>query len=90
MPSQDQQRGRSLTLAVTGAVNNGSGLIRLTTTAQSRVLRTGDQVIVAGVGGVPNAAGTWVVTAINSTTCDLVGTTFAGAYTSGGTAKRTS
>jgi hypothetical protein len=87
--SDQQYINRSLTLAVTGAANNGSGLIRLTTTAQSRQLRTGDSVVVSGVGGVPNATGTWPVTVITPTTCDLVGSTFAGTYTSGGTAKRT-
>lgn len=88
MSEQTAQRiTPSLTLAVTGAVSNG-GLIRLTTTAQSRQLRTGDRVIVAGVGGVPNAAGTWTVTAINPTTTDLVGSVFSGAYTSGGSMKR--
>jgi hypothetical protein len=67
-----QQINRSLTLAVTGAVNNGSGLIRLTTTAQSRQLRTGDRVVVTAVGGVPNATGVWTVTAISATQYDLV------------------
>jgi hypothetical protein len=68
---QSQRINRKLTLAVTGAVSNG-GLIRLTTTAQSRQLRSGDRVIVANVGGVPNATGTWSITAISATVNDLV------------------
>jgi hypothetical protein len=79
----------ALTLTVTGAAHNGSGLIRLTTAAASRPFRTGDRVTVANIGGVPNATGTWTVTAISATVFDLVGSTFAGAFTSGGTAKRT-
>ena len=69
---------------VTGAANNGSGLIRLTTATNGFV--TGDKVTVTAVGGVPNATGTWTITRISSTQFDLVGSTFAGAYTSGGVA----
>jgi hypothetical protein len=83
-----QRIAPALTLSVVGAVSNG-GLIRLTTTAASRQLRTGDRVVVAGVGGVPNATGTWAVTAISPTVYDLQGSTFAGAFTSGGTMRRT-
>ena len=68
---------------VTGAVNNGSGLIRLTVDASG--LYTGLDVLVASVGGVPNANGVWIVTKIDGTHVDLQGSTFAGAYTSGGT-----
>lgn len=71
---------------VTGAVNNGSGAIRLTVTAHGWV--TGDQVHVANVGGVPNAAGQWVITVIDANTIDLIGSTFAGGYAGGGTAQR--
>lgn len=71
---------------VTGAANNGSGAIRLTVTAHGWV--TGDQVHVANVGGVPNAAGQWVITVIDPNTIDLIGSTFAGGYAGGGTAQR--
>jgi hypothetical protein len=71
---------------VTGAVNNGSGLIRLTVTAHG--YESGDKVNVQTVGGVPNAAGQWIVTVITANTFDLVGSTFAGTYTSGGTSLR--
>lgn len=69
---------------VTGAANNGSGLIRLTVTAHG--FYTGNTVTVASVGGVPNATGTWIITVIDANTIDLQASTFAGTYTSGGTA----
>lgn len=70
-------------LAVTGAVNNGSGLIRLTVNTTG--LTTGTVVVVAGVGGISNAIGTWIATIFDGTHLDLQGSVFAGAYTSGGT-----
>ena len=80
----------ALTLQVVGCVNNGSGLVRLTTTATSRQLRSGDRVTVSGVGGVAAASGTWSVVAVSPTVTDLVGSAFAGGpYTSGGTANAT-
>lgn len=69
---------------VTGAANNGSGLIRLAFLSEHG-RNTGDTVLVASVGGVPNASGTWTVTRIDATHIDLQGSTFAGTYTSGGT-----
>lgn len=75
------------TLVVTGAVNNGSGLIRLTVPGGN--YKTGDKVQVLNVGGVPNANGWWTVTAHSSTVIDLQGSTFLGTYTSGGTATYT-
>lgn len=69
---------------VTGAVDNGSGLIRLEVLAHNLV--TGESVVVANVGGVPNATGTWIVTRIDASHVDLQGSTFAGLYTTGGTA----
>lgn len=71
---------------VTGAVNNGAGLIRLTVAAHGWL--TGDETNVATVGGVPNATGQWIITVISANTFDLRGSTFAGTYTSGGTAQR--
>ena len=71
-------------LNVTGAVNNGSGLIRLTVPGGNYM--TGDKVQVLAVGGVPNASGRWTATAISPGVIDLQGSTWAGTYTSGGTA----
>lgn len=71
---------------VTGAANNGSGLIRLTVTAHH--LTTGDQVNVVGVGGVPNATGQWLVSVFDANHIDLINSVWAGAYTTGGTVQR--
>lgn len=74
-------------LHITGAANNGSGLIRLTTAVAHAYLNA-DEVNVTGVGGVPNATGQWLVTVVDTTHIDLVGSTFAGTYTTGGTCLR--
>ena len=71
------------TLAVTGAVNNGSGLIRLTVANHN--FTTGDKPQILNVGGVPNANGYFTLTVIDATHVDLQGSVFAGAYTAGGT-----
>jgi Pectate lyase superfamily protein len=76
----------TLLSAVSGSVNNGSGLIRLTVDSAS--FETGDLVHVSGVGGVPNATSTWVITVISRSAAgaviDLQRSTFAGSYTRGG------
>ena len=71
--------------AVTGAVNS-AGLIELTVTAHGYV--NGDEVHAALVGGVPNANGQWIITVLDANHFTLSGSTFAGAYTSGGTVSR--
>lgn len=74
-------------MAVTGAANNGSGLIRITvadTDAAPYPIVTGQYRTISGIGGTTEANGTWQVTRINGTTFDLVGSVFANAYTSGG------
>lgn len=70
--------------AVTGAADNGAGAIRLAV-ASTRGIWSGSSMTVAGVTGTTEANGTWVVTVINSTHVDLVGSTFTNAYISGGT-----
>lgn len=69
--------------AITNVANNGSGLFRVTSAAHG--LTTGNRTIIASVGGATTANGNWVVTVIDANTFDLVGSTFAGTYTSGGT-----
>ncbi len=69
-------------LHVTGAADNGAGLIRLTVIAHG--YETGDKVDSLAVGGVPNAIGQWIITVIDADHFDLDSSTFAGAYTSGG------
>lgn len=73
------------TVAVSNAVDNGSGLIRLTTTAHG--LSTGNKVYIKDIGGTTEANGLWTVTVVNATTLDLQGSTFTNAYTSGGTVR---
>jgi hypothetical protein len=68
---------------VTGAVNSGSGLIRLTIATTNGMI-TGQRVTVQEVGGVTNSSGNWAITVINNTQVDLIGSTFSGAYTAGG------
>lgn len=71
------------TKTVTGAVNNGAGAIRLTVVGHGR--STGDHCSINTVGGVPNATGVWAITVIDANTVDLIGSTFGGAFTVGGT-----
>lgn len=70
--------------AVTGAANNGGGLIRLAL-ASTRGLMTGNTMIVAGVVGTTEANGTWTITVIDATHVDLQTSAFVNAYVSGGT-----
>lgn len=70
---------------VTGAANNGSGLIRLAI-ASTVGMYTGNTSTVAGILGTTEANGTWVITVIDGTHIDLQGSAFANAYVSGGTA----
>jgi hypothetical protein len=69
--------------AVSNAVDNGAGLVRLTVSATTS-WATGDIKTIASVGGTTEANGTWTITVIDATTIDLQGSTFANAYTSGG------
>lgn len=78
-------RGPQRGTAVTGAVDNGSGLVRLTATAHG--LTTGNSVFVAGVkiaGSLSSAInGTRTVTVIDANTLDLQSTSWpGGTYTS--------
>jgi hypothetical protein len=80
--------GRNVTTPVTGAVagaaNNGSGLIRITTSAAHH-FATGDNVLIQSVGGTTEANGRWTITVTDATHFDLIGSAFVHAYTSGGT-----
>jgi hypothetical protein len=75
-------------LAVSGTASGSGGKVRLTVSTTNS-LATGDQVVVAGVGGTTEANGTWTITVIDGTHVDLTGTTFVHAWTSGGTAQIT-
>ncbi len=73
--------------AVTGAADNGSGLIRLVISSTA-TFTTGQIVQVAGIVGTgaltANSTGSFVITVIDGTHIDLQSSTFAGVYTSGG------
>lgn len=68
---------------ITNAVDNGSGLIRITEADHG--MDTGQYVVISGVGGTTEADGQWRVTVINANQYDLQGSAFVHAYTSGGT-----
>ena len=68
---------------ITNAVNNGSGLIRLTLATTNGMI-TGQMVTVRDVEGVTAANGDWTITVVDKTTVDLQASTFSGSYTSGG------
>jgi hypothetical protein len=70
-------------LTITGAANNGAGLIRITV-ASTATLTTGDIKAISLVGGTTEANGNWTITVINATHFDLQGSAFVHAYTSGG------
>jgi hypothetical protein len=73
------------TIAITGAANNGSGSIRIAV-ASTATLTTGQLLSIGGVVGTVEAnAENWKITVIDGTHFDLVGSTFANAYVSGGT-----
>ncbi len=71
---------------ITGAADNGSGLIRITATTHG--LATNDYADIAGVVGTTEANGDWKVTKIDNDNFDLIGSTFATAWTSGGTSRK--
>jgi hypothetical protein len=74
-------------LTVTGAANNGSGLIRLTLSAISNAffsIAGQNFIIVQNVVGTVEANGRWRVNIIDSTHIDLIGSVFVHAYVSGG------
>jgi surface protein len=72
------------TRVINSAVNNGSGLIRVTTTV-AHGLTSGNKIFISGVLGTIEANKAWNVTVIDATTVDLIGSVFTNAYISGGT-----
>jgi hypothetical protein len=71
---------------ITGAADNGSGLVRITSAAH--LLNEGDYVHIASVTGTTEANGDWKIINVAANTFDLAGSVFANAYSAGGTAKR--
>jgi co-chaperonin GroES (HSP10) len=83
---QQQRKSKGLVIAISGAANNGSGLIRITSSANP--FQTGDKVHIKNVAGTVEANGKSDITRITGTTFDLAGSAFTNAYVSGGTVKR--
>jgi hypothetical protein len=71
---------------VSGAVNNGSGKVRLTVSSTADML-DGQRWFFNSIGGTTEANGFHYVDVINATTVDLTDVTFVNAYTSGGYAR---
>lgn len=69
--------------AVTGAADNGAGLIRLLAVAHG--FATGDPITVAGVNGTAEANGNWIAKVIDANHVDLPKSFFINAWTAGGT-----
>lgn len=70
-------------LAISGAADNGSTLIRVTTSDDHDFVDD-DLVTIHDVGGTTEANGTFMVTYVDDTNFDLQGSTFANTYSSGG------
>jgi hypothetical protein len=70
--------------AVSAVANSGTGLVRITTAAAHGLI-TGDLVNIGGVNGVPGANLRAAVTVVDTTRFDLQGSSFAGAWSGGGT-----
>ena len=68
--------------SITGAANNGSGAIRMTSAAHG--FDDDEIVFQHDVGGTIEANDTWKIENATADTYDLVGSTFANTYTSGG------
>lgn len=74
--------GGRIEQVVTGAVNNGGGLIRITSVGHGWA--TGQQVTIHDVVGTTEANATWTITVVTADTFDLQGSAFVHAYISGG------
>lgn len=76
----------SQTFGITGVADNGSGTVRLTLAAAHPFL-SGEFAQVYGVPGGASLTGRWQVTVISSTVIDLVGSTYTGGMSAGGTVR---
>lgn len=77
-------RSASATQTITGASDNGAGLVRLTV-ASTADYSTGKVETVSDVLGTTEANGTWTITVVDGTHIDLQGSAFANTWVSGGT-----
>lgn len=67
---------------ITGAADNGAGLIRITSVAH--MMTTGKTCVISDVGGTTEANATWTVTYVDADNFDLDSSSFSNGYTSGG------
>jgi hypothetical protein len=79
--------GTHTAIAITNAVNNGSGAIRITCASDAFAHGKLVNVDLSGAG-VTGGTGLFFLNRISSAVYDLRGSTFGGAYTSGGTVKK--
>jgi hypothetical protein len=70
-------------LTITGTASGTSSRVRITVSSTTGIT-TGDYKTISAVLGTTEANGTWSVNVIDATHLDLVGTTYANAYVSGG------
>lgn len=91
----NNNRASPTVYSVSNCANNGSGAVRVTTSA-AHFFETNDMVEIKSVTGTTEANGIWIVTVVDSTTFDLsvnadsdtgAASAFASAYVSGGTAE---
>lgn len=75
----------SYVMTVLATASGTGGVVRLTVNGTSQA-KTGDEILVAGVGGTTEANGVFVGTVVDANHIELQGTVFTHAYTSGGTA----
>lgn len=75
----------SVAPTVSGAVNNGSGLVRVTLSS-IQDLQNNDTLCLFNIGGTTEANGCWQLSNVGAVgnSADLVGSTFTNAYTTGG------
>ncbi len=71
------------TISITGAVNDGTGKVKLTVSS-STGWATNDIKVVSGITGTTEANGRWKITVSDATHIVLQGSTFSNAYVSGG------
>lgn len=68
--------------SITGAADNGSGAVRITCATHG--FSDGATVLIHDVAGCTEANDTWQIDYVDANTFDLLGSTYANAYTSGG------
>jgi hypothetical protein len=67
-------------MAITGAANNGAGLVRCTV-ASTATLTTGQYVGISNVPGASQTVSEWIITVIDATHFDLRGSTYSASFT---------